>query len=83
MERTNLGYSTKNIPIPSKEEYQKRLLDKTQPFLKRMRWKALFFLNKDSGPEQKETFGFKSRRAPPHIKELERFESRILDLIQK
>ena len=29
MERINLGYSLKNIPIPSKDSYMKILIDKT------------------------------------------------------
>ena len=31
----------------------------------------------------KETYGFKSKRSPPHVKELNEFEDCILDMIQR
>ena len=45
MEKFNIDYSTKNIPLPSKNDYLQRLIEKTELFLRRMRWKAHFFLN--------------------------------------
>ena len=47
MEKFNLQYSLKNIPIPNKATYEKSIISKTESFLKRMRWKAFFFDNKD------------------------------------
>ena len=41
MEKLNRKYSKKNIPIPSKEEYQVHLLSKVEKFIKRTRWKPL------------------------------------------
>ena len=35
----------RNIPIPTNKEYTKRLIEKTEDVLLRMRWKALFFLH--------------------------------------
>ena len=40
MEKINFEYSLKNIPTPSKKNYTKLMIDKTEHFLKRMRWKA-------------------------------------------
>ena len=40
MEPVNLGYSTKNIPIAQPKEYLKYLVEKTESFLRRVRWKA-------------------------------------------
>jgi len=43
MERTLFNYSTKNIPIASEKCYTKRLIEKTEELLRRMRWKAFHF----------------------------------------
>ena len=82
MERFNLSYSTKNIPLPSRNDYLQRLIEKTEQFLRRMRWKAYFFLNPDTTPCSKETYGFKSTKNPPPIEELKDFEDDMLKMIQ-
>ena len=38
------NYSMKNIPIPSRIEYMKKLIAQMEKIVKNMRWKALFFL---------------------------------------
>lgn len=76
-------YSTKNIPLASKNTFFQRLIEKTESLIQRMRWKAFFFLNPDTGGTTKETYGFKSKRSPPHVKELKEFEDCMLDMIQK
>ena len=81
MEKVNLGYSTKNIPLPKKNEYLKTFIEKTEHFIRRMRWKAHHFLNKTE-PTAYETYGFKSRRSPPQINELIPFEDDMTNLIQ-
>ena len=81
MEKVNLGYSTKNIPLPSRSEYMKNFIEKTEHFLRRMRWKAYHFLNPTES-SAKETYGFKSRKSPPRISELIPFEDAMLNLIQ-
>ena len=78
----NLSYSTKNIPLPSRNDYLQRLIEKTEQFLRRMRWKAHFFLNPDTTPCSKETYGFKSTKNPPPIEELKDFEDDMLKMIQ-
>ena len=55
----------KNIPIPNNREYTKRLIEKTESVIKRMRWKAFFYLHPENSTTQKETFGFNSTRTPP------------------
>ena len=42
-----LNYSLKNIPIPSNRLYLKKLTEMTESVLKRMRWRAFFFLRSD------------------------------------
>ena len=76
-------YSTKNIPLASKGAFRQRLIEKTESLIQRMRWKAFFFLNTNTDETTtKETYGFKSKRSPPHMKELDEFEDSMLDMIQ-
>ena len=82
MEKFTIDYSTKNIPIPSQKDYLHRLIDKTEQFLRRMRWKAHFFLQPNQLQPAKESYGFKSTKNPPHIEDLEEFEDGMLQLIQ-
>ena len=81
MEPINFGYSTKNIPVARPKEYLRCLIDKTESFLRRMRWKAFHFMN-PTEPTTKETFGFKTTKSPPMIKDLDAFEDKMLALIQ-
>ena len=46
MEKFNIDYSAKNIPIPSEREYVIQLISEVGKFIKRMRWNALQFLGK-------------------------------------
>ena len=82
MEKFNISYSTKNIPLPSRSDYLQGLIEKTEQFLRRIRWKAYFFLNPDTTSSSKETYGFKSTKNPPPIEELKDFENDMLKMIQ-
>ena len=81
MNKFNLSYSEKNIPIPSTEEYKLLLINKTENFIKRMRWKAIAFL-KDMQGTTKETYGFRTRRCPSAIQELKAFETDLVNMCQ-
>ena len=59
----------------------KRFIEKTEHFLRRMRWKANHFLNQQE-TSAKDTYGFKSKNSPPKINELIPFEDGMLDLIR-
>lgn len=76
-------YSTKNIPLAPKNAYLQALIAKTESLIQRMRWKAFFFLNKNTNDTAKESYGFKSKRSPPHINELDEFEDCMLAMIQR
>ena len=83
MEKLNINYSLKNIPVPSSDSYLKDLIVKTESLIKRMRWKAFYF---DKDPEsicttKDESFGLKSRKTPPQSKDLLKFESDMYNLI--
>ena len=82
MEPLNLGYSSKNIPTAQPQEYLKCLIEKTESFLRRMRWKAFFFLNPQVVPPAKETFGFNTTKSAKPIAEMNEFENGMLNLIQ-
>ena len=72
MEKIDIDYSTKNIPIPSKDECEIQLVSKIEHVIKRMRWKALEYLGKLSN-STKESYGFKSKKCPPVVKEMSNF----------
>ena len=48
MEKLNFSYSMKNIPLPTKNSYQKDLIFNLESIMKRIRWKVFFF---DKSPE--------------------------------
>ena len=73
MEQLNYGYSIKNITIPPMNEYLRRLVEKTELFIKRLRWKAFFFLNPEITAASKQTYGFKTNLSPPFVPELSSF----------
>ena len=73
----------KNIPIPSNREYTKRLIEQTESVIKRMRWKAFFYLNPDKTPKEKNTYELKSRNTPPQVEEMTKFEEDLLKVIEK
>ena len=82
MGKFDFGYSTENISLPSQNDFLQRVVEKNQQFLRRMRWKAYFFLNPDATTHSKDTYGFKSIKNPPPIDELKKFEDDMLKIIQ-
>jgi hypothetical protein len=82
MDQFKFEYSSKNIPCASKTLYIKRLIEKTELFLRRMRWKALFFLYPETKTDESEKFGFNTRKTPPVINELKEFEEKMINAIQ-
>ena len=45
MEKLNLGYSLKNIPPPIERAYKLPLIEKIELFIKKLWWKAIFFID--------------------------------------
>ena len=83
-ERACVVYSTfilAILQITYRTHNLKRLIEKTELFLRRSRWKAHHYLN-PTDLLQKEKFGFKTTRFPPAVKELSEFEDKMLELIQ-
>ena len=71
----------KNISVPPFKDFLLQVFNKTGILVKNMRWKAFFFLNPSEKSNTKETFGFNSTAASPHVKELKEFEDKLGDMI--
>ena len=64
MEQKYFGYSMKNIPIAGKSAFLKRIIEKVESVIRRMRWKALISEKPQHG-DLSEKYGFPSTKAPP------------------
>ena len=82
MEKVDLGYSAKNIPVPSNNVYLQIVISKAERFIHNFRWRALFFLKPAAKPKSKQTFGFKSTAPAPGVPQLKQFENELADLIE-
>ena len=81
MEKVNLGYSAKNIPIPTNNSYLKAMITKIKSFVKRLRWKAFFDRNDDcANADTTKNYGFKSERTPLQHDGLLAFEADLYRL---
>ena len=81
----DLNYSMKNIPFPSPAQYTTRLIEMVESLIKRMRWRAIFFMKGQGDKaelQQQDNFGFKSRKCPPQVEELEPFENDLLRMVE-
>ena len=78
MEQVNFGYSLKNIPIPSKQDYLLELINSVGIFVANLRWRCHFYLN-PSNQNRKESFDFKTSKAAPSVPELTEFEKAHAD----
>ena len=90
MDPIKYEYSVKNIPISSKNQYLFALIKKTEAFIKRIRWAALFFLltlRKDVNPasdndKNKFQYMLKTNRCPPPIEETKEFEIDLWRIVE-
>ena len=81
MEIFTFEHSLKNIPIPSTTSYKLKLIEEIESVIKRMRWKANFFLRENlTQTEQKEKYGFKTRFCPGQCPEFEEFEKAVMNI---
>ena len=86
--RVTKNYSLKNIPLPTATMYKKRLIEMTESVLKRMRWRAHFFLTRGGKPNKEDNkpddyYGLNSRKYPPQVREMEAFETDVAKLIEE
>ena len=80
MDHHNFGYSMKNVPIPSEEEFKLEFLNSIHSFDSRMRWRAHFFLNPHLSGNSKETFGLKTSKIPPTVQELRPLQNGLIEI---
>ncbi len=82
IKQASINYSLKNIPVPHRDVYLRSLINKTEHFIQRVRWKVFHFLNpKKKIKNVKNTFGFKTPLNAPQSKELVNFENDLTHLI--
>ena len=82
MEKLNIHYSHKNIPLLGEHEYKLILTQKIEDLISKMRWKAHFYIN--NAPQNlKENYGFRTNVHPPYIKQLAPFESDLTGLLDQ
>lgn len=79
--KINLGYSLKNIPIPSSNDYMKCLLEKVESFIRRIRWKAFFYDHPDASGSDT-NYNFRSERCPPQHDSLIPFENDLYEMMR-
>ena len=68
--------------IPSRDNYLRNLIEKAESVLKRMRWKAHFFLKGEKSQENTRNFGLSSNKTPPTVLELKPFEEDVIKLLE-
>ena len=97
MEKTDISYSLKNVPLPSKNAYINALVPKVTSFIQRLRWRAHFFIqnrkrkrltnndtesdSEEENESSKETFGFNTSKSAPPIPALSNFENDLYNTI--
>ena len=72
----------KNVSLPSQKEYVLSLISSVETFVKNLRWRSFIILNPQEKPI-KNNQGFKSLKAAPKIKELQKLEDSLHDLVKK
>ena len=83
MEKLNLNYSSKYIPIPDNLSYQVKFIEKLESVLKIIRYKAHFFLKQSKKQHNfKTTYDFKSRLYLQQHPNLDHFEKEIYDIVK-
>ena len=87
MEKLIFSYSLKNIPTPNERTYKLQLIAKIELFMKKLRWKAIFFINNSKETTEScasgSVYGLKSNKCPPQLKELLPSEDDLIDLVKK
>ena len=82
MERINLGYSLKNIPVPDQKTYLKMLISSQEQALHRMQRSALHYLYPKTQKSSKQTFGFPTPLPPPNLEQLQEFKQGLVKIVE-
>ena len=75
------------MPIPNGKSYKLQLIQKVEDCVKKIRWKAIFFMKVQNQTEPIThktglTFGLNSAKYPPQVKELVPFEEDLIKLVK-
>ena len=79
--KLQFNYSTKNIPIASRDEYSYQLIHSVEKFVSNLRWRV----KKHNDPndwDQSEKFGFPSLKHPGAEQDLKQLELRLKALVR-
>ena len=83
LDKLNFGTSLKNIPVPdNKKEHRIQTISSTHILVNKCRWAASIALNPRVNGSKKETYGFRSTRAPPKVPELIPFEKKLFEMVK-
>ena len=82
MEQVNFNYSTKNIPLPRREDYMKRMIEKTEKIMHALDWRVYCYLNPKDGHNSKETYGFRTTETPPFVQETKELKNEWIKILQ-
>ena len=88
MDKFNLNYSLKNIPVGSKQIYYTRLYDMASKFINRLRWKAYHFRDDNTFDDETDSKEddhlrqFPVRYSAPPCDDLARFEDDFFDALK-
>ena len=82
MEKFDLNYSLKSIPIHEKTVFQNKLVENVEKVFTRMRWK-LWHIRNPRKADPKETFGFRTVKVAPPSPDLQEFEEDVLSMVTR
>ena len=71
----------KNIPVTTERSYLLKLIEQIEMVVKRMRLRVLY-CDMKGNTNKTETYGLKSLKTPPPIKELAAFENDLIELVR-
>ena len=72
--------------MPDEKSYKLGFLEKIEIFIKKIRWRAIFFINNKKYTEdykQGFSYGLKSGRIPPQVKDLIQLEDDLVRIVEK
>ena len=81
MDRCNLDYSLKNVPIPSEKQFELEFLGSIHKLSKKMKWRTEKHLHPEHFQNKKETYSLKSTKAPPDLKELKNLKYSMMGYV--
>ena len=82
MEKVNLNYSVKKIPVPSEKSYLLKLTEKIELVIKRMLWKVIYFNEEKRMKTQTEWYRLKSTMCLGKVNEFVPFEKDLTALVK-